>query len=829
MTLLRAVAAIAVLTLFAVLAGDAQAQSLSIDDAEVGEGSSYAPPFLLSYDLTPFPFNVTLSAPSSNTVRVQYTTMPGTAVEGFDGDYDHQAGTLTFAPGETLKTITVMVHADFFDEPTETFTVHLFGADNATIAQADGIGTILNDDAAPTSSDLGLTITSAPSTIHIGDTGTITFQVANNGPGDVTAVTWQINIWDGVTVEASQGEGCNHIVGGEGEGYTFCRLDTIASGATATVTMHVNRLSLFCPNSVLPFATVSSPTNSDPNAANDKIYVDLNTWLNVQPIVSPSTPDVAAGTTQNVTVEVATYAGANETLQLTAADNCISVPATAGTPFVANQPSIATIPITALSAPCTTHITFTRQSCPSVTYSIPVMTHMATSPITLTFDPASPTVTAGQTVHVHVSASPLNAAASFTLFALTNNIEVPSSVVIDPAGGDIAIKWLTGGAFSLSVTAPAALGSASSVLSGFVLDAAPTGLSSVSPASGSTNGGTLVRITGHGFMADCWAFFGGVAARDVTIKGSTSLVASTPRHAAGAVAVSLRCSGVAEVTLNNAFTYVAGDDPAPLITSVTPLSAAPGQPVTIHGLNFRANDTITFGSAAATSVSSAPDAHVALVPALPASIVSVSVTDVLGRLSTTGPIFTVLDVAPQITHISPASLPAGAELIIDGSGFHAPYTFTIGGQTARIVTMSFNRAVVRVPALAPGSYELRIVNGSQTLASGGTLTVTQSGLMIAAVSPVCARSDGGTVLHIFGNGFAAGATVTVAGTSATNVTVIDASHIDATLPALAPGWSTIIVRNTTGETASDTNAVDIYSPFDPEGCPVSARGRSVLH
>ncbi|MBV9067850.1 MAG: IPT/TIG domain-containing protein, partial [Acidobacteria bacterium] len=83
-------------------------------------------------------------------------------------------------------------------------------------------------------------------------------------------------------------------------------------------------------------------------------------------------------------------------------------------------------------------------------------------------------------------------------------------------------------------------------------------------------------------------------------------------------------------------------------------------------------------------------------------------------MSTTGPIFTVLDNTPQITHISPTALPAGAELIIDGSGFRAPYTFTIGGQTARIVTLSFNRAVVRVPALAPGSYELRVVNGSQT-------------------------------------------------------------------------------------------------------------------
>ncbi|MEA2326205.1 MAG: large repetitive protein, partial [Thermoanaerobaculia bacterium] len=678
----RAAVAIAALGLFTLFAGDAKAQtpSLSIDDAELPEGSGYSQPFLGPYDGTPFTFNVTLSAPSTNTVSVFYATVPGTAGEGFpaDTDYIRTSGRLNFAPGETLKTITVLVYADFFDEPTETFTVHLSGEGNATIARADGIGTILNDDPPPTNGDLGLTITSAATTIHVGDTGTITFQITNNGPGDVNAVSWQVNFWNGVTATASQGEGCQRIVGGEGEGFTYCRLDTIASGATATVTMNVHRLDLFCANTYGPFATVSSLTNTDPNSANDKMYVDLNTWLNIQPIVTPSIPDFAAGSTQNVTVEVATYAGANETLKLTAADNCISVPATVVTPFVQNQPSIATIPVTVLSAPCTTHITFTTQSCPSVTYSIPVTTHTAQT--TFTFDPPTTSVTAGQTVHVHVTASPLGAPASFALLPLTRTIDVPSSVIIDPVtGGDITITGVAAGAFQLAITAPAALGSSSAMFSGQVLDAPSSrDVSAVIPNSGSTNGGTLVRLTGHGFTPECWPFFDGLAARDATIEGATSLVASTPRHAGGTVNIALRCSSAADAILNNAFTYVAGDDPAPLITSVDPLSAAPGQQVAIHGLHFRANDTIAFGSAAATSVSSAPDAHFAIVPSLSPGTVSVNVTDVLGRLSTTGPIFTVLSNTPQITHIAPTALPAGAELTIDGSGFRAPYSFAVG-------------------------------------------------------------------------------------------------------------------------------------------------------
>jgi hypothetical protein len=469
------------------------------------------------------------------------------------------------------------------------------------------------------------------------------------------------------------------------------------------------------------------------------MYVDLNTWLNIQPIVTPPALDLTPGTTQNLSIEVATYAGFDDPLQVSAEDNCISVPATAKEPYVPNQPSIAMIPVTAVSAPCTTHVVFTRQSCPSVTYRVPITTHAAA-------------------------------------------------------------------------------------------DGPSIGLSDVFPNSGSTNGSTLVRLTGHSFKSDCWPFFDGMAAHNVIVEGSASLVASTPRHAGGTVSIALRCSGTADVVLNNAFTYVAGDDPAPLITSIDMLSAAPGQQITIRGLHFRTNDTITFGSAAAISGATTADTHVATVPSLPPGVVSVNVTDVLGRLSTTGPIFTVLSNTPQITHVAPTALPAGAELAIDGSGFRAPFTFTIGGQTARIVTMSFNRAIVRVPALAPGSYELRVVNATgQVVANGGSLTVTQSGLVISSAEPSCARADGGSVLHILGGGFASGATLTIGDVFATNVAVSDASHIIATLPPLPPGRATVVVRNPNGESATATNAVAVYSPFDPDGCPASYKMRAVRH
>jgi Calx-beta domain len=63
-----------------------------------------------------------------------------------DSDYQAASGTLTFAPGDTSKQITVLVNGDATVEPNETFPVNLSNPANATIADGQGQGTIVNDD-----------------------------------------------------------------------------------------------------------------------------------------------------------------------------------------------------------------------------------------------------------------------------------------------------------------------------------------------------------------------------------------------------------------------------------------------------------------------------------------------------------------------------------------------------------------------------------------------------------------------------------------------------------------------------------------------------------
>jgi aryl-phospho-beta-D-glucosidase BglC (GH1 family)/cellulase/cellobiase CelA1 len=112
--------------------------TLSVDDASIIEGDS---------GQSQLTFTVRLSQAASGPVSVSYSTANGTATAG--SDYAAVSGTLTFASGETIKTITVPVTGDTAVEANETFSVHLSAASGATISDSSATGSIANDDAAP--------------------------------------------------------------------------------------------------------------------------------------------------------------------------------------------------------------------------------------------------------------------------------------------------------------------------------------------------------------------------------------------------------------------------------------------------------------------------------------------------------------------------------------------------------------------------------------------------------------------------------------------------------------------------------------------------------
>jgi predicted extracellular nuclease len=108
----------------------------SVNDAAIVEGQS---------GVTYLTFTVSLSFAASGPVTIDYSTSDGTATAG--SDYLAVAGTLSFAAGQTTQTVSVPIVGDVVAEANETLTVTLANPTGATLADAQGTGTITNDDA----------------------------------------------------------------------------------------------------------------------------------------------------------------------------------------------------------------------------------------------------------------------------------------------------------------------------------------------------------------------------------------------------------------------------------------------------------------------------------------------------------------------------------------------------------------------------------------------------------------------------------------------------------------------------------------------------------
>jgi hypothetical protein len=185
-------------------------------------------------------FTLTLSVPSAEPITVSYATADGSATAG--SDYQASSGTLTFAPDETEKTITVLVNGDRLGEPTETFFVNLSSPTNAVIADGQGLGTIMDDEPR-------LSIT--PFVSHSeGNTGQtpfyfpVTLSFAYDAPVTVDWATGAGNATAGSDYQAASGT------------LTFAPNET-----TKTITILVNGDRLFEPTETF-FVNLSAPTNA---------------------------------------------------------------------------------------------------------------------------------------------------------------------------------------------------------------------------------------------------------------------------------------------------------------------------------------------------------------------------------------------------------------------------------------------------------------------------------------------------------------------------------------------------------------------------------------
>jgi uncharacterized protein (TIGR03382 family) len=352
---------------------------------------------------------------------------------------------------------------------------------------------------------------------------------------------------------------------------------------------------------------------------------------------------------------------------------------------------------------------------------------------------------------------------------------------------------------------------------GFTYVPAPT-LASVSPNNGSGNGGTQVTLTGTNFVAGATVSFGGTAATNVTVSSATSLTATTPAHAAGAVEVVVTNPDGQKGTLANGFTF--NPVAAPVVSAINPDNgpSAGGTAVTLTGANFANGATVTIGGVAATSVVvSNTSSLTATTGGHAAGVVDVVVRNPDGQTGTFPRGFTYNPApAPTVASVSPSSGPStgGTSVTLTGTGFGVGATVVIGGTDATNVSVVNGTTVTATtPAHAAGAVDVVVRNAdgqSGTRAGGFTYNLAPAPA-VSAISPTSGPSTGGTVVTLTGSNFSAGATVSFGGSAATNVTLSNGTTISATTPPHAAGTVDVVVRNSDGQAATRSGGFT-YNP-----------------
>jgi len=266
-------------------------------------------------------------------------------------------------------------------------------------------------------------------------------------------------------------------------------------------------------------------------------------------------------------------------------------------------------------------------------------------------------------------------------------------------------------------------------------------LTSISPSTGSTLGGTSITLTGSNFSTLSTVLFGTRSATNVTFVNDTTLTSLTPSASSGTVSVTVTNGDGQTAVFVGSFTYIQA--PAPTVTSVSPSSGFTpgGTAVTVSGQDFADGATIFFGSNPATNVTFSDSTTLtADTPSGPTGAVDVTVTNIDDQSGTLTNGFTYLPTPPpEITSVLPGSgaLFGGTAITINGLFFQTGATVNIGGQSLLNVTFlnsislrgttpSGSAGSVDVVVTNPDGKSVTLSNGFTYATGGGITDVTQS-------------------------------------------------------------------------------------------------------
>ena len=331
-------------------------------------------------------------------------------------------------------------------------------------------------------------------------------------------------------------------------------------------------------------------------------------------------------------------------------------------------------------------------------------------------------------------------------------------------------------------------------------------LSSITPSTGPTGGGSSIVLNGTNFGLSSTVTVGGSGCA-VTARSHNSLTCTLPAGAGLNVTTTVTVTG--QSASRNTFSYA-----APTISSINPSSAlsSGGTTLVINGANLGSSGTVTVAGAAC-SATGAGFQHTSVSCLLPAGegvFRNVSV-NVGGQVVwSTGFNYS----APVISSIQPTSTSTagGVPITLFGTSFGLNPSVSVGGRTCTIAigASSHGQIICTVPA-GSGSVLAQVTVAGQT---SNTFPFTYDSPVVTSISPARGATNGGYPVTVSGNSFdvqGAASRVTIGGQVCT-ISVWNHSSITCNVAAGSGIDKAVVVR--TQASVTSTSPLNVVFRFD---------------
>jgi hypothetical protein len=243
----------------------------------------------------------------------------------------------------------------------------------------------------------------------------------------------------------------------------------------------------------------------------------------------------------------------------------------------------------------------------------------------------------------------------------------------------------------------------------FTYLAVPSAVVSLTPTEGPELGGTIVTITGTGFVGASGVTFDGITGTNFTVDSDTQITVTTPANSPGDSDVVVVDAAGNSGALN--FEFIASPS---VTTAIVPDTgpAAGGTEVTISGTGFTGATGVTFDGTPGTDFEVLTDTVIIVTsPPGAAGTVDVVVTDPAGDSDPLD--FTYTAQASVVTSLDPTSGTelGGTPVTVTGSGFLGAIGVTFDGSFGTAFTIVNDTTItVNSPAHAPGPVNVVVLD-----------------------------------------------------------------------------------------------------------------------